>query len=94
MAATVHKGSTNTSVTFTAVNIPTTIKWFSLVNKTGGVVTVNMGVLYGSTFAIIPYNKSLSTGDAYISNDEILVPANNQITITASGNIDYYVVIE
>lgn len=73
-----------------AYNIPSIIKSFSLVNKTGGGVTVTVGIIYGSTFDIL-YNKALATATEFIYiGKEILLPANNRIYISASGATDFY----
>lgn len=90
----VFYGNTSSNATSTAYSIVSTINFFSLVNKSGGTITVNMGILYGSTYSITPYSISLADGEAYISNDRILVPIAHQISITTSGSLDYYVVIE
>lgn len=87
-------GNTATSVTSGALNIPSKIISFSLANKTGGSITVSIGVLFGSTFYFL-FNHSLSTGVEYIyPGKPILVSANHQIYIAASGSCDYYVTIE
>lgn len=90
----VFGGTTATNATSTAYNIPTTIVGFSLANKTGGAITVSIGVLYGSTFYFL-FNHSLGAGVEYVyEGNEILVEANRQIYIAASGSCDYYVTIK
>jgi len=88
----VYAGNTTTSAVSTELNIPAKIKSFSLVNKTGGAVTVNVSVLYGSTaLSIIPLNKSLAAGEAYIySGEEISLLAGRVIYVLVSGSVDYY----
>lgn len=90
----VLSGNTSSSATSTAYDIPCSIRFFSLVNKSGGAITVNVGVLYGSTVAIIPYNLSMAAGDTLISNNEILIPVGHQVYISTSGSLDYYFVLE
>jgi len=88
-------GNTSTAAQSTAYNIPSMLISFSVVNKTGGAVTINVGILFGSTYDIIPMNKSLAAGEAYIySGEPIKIPKNHQISLTASGSVDYYFTIE
>jgi hypothetical protein len=77
-----------------AYNIPSIIKSFSLVNKSGGGITVIVGIIYGSTFDIL-YNKALTTATEFIyTGGDILLPAHNQIYISASGGVcDFYFTI-
>lgn len=85
-------GNTATSAASTAYKLPARIKAFSLVNKTGGAITVNVSILYGSTnIYIIELNKSLAAGAAYrVDVADILLPANRQIYVLTSGSVDYY----
>lgn len=85
-------GNTSTSASSTPYNIPAKIKSFSLVNKTGGAITVNVSILYGSTnISIIPMNKSLAVNEAYIySGEEILLLAERQIYVLVSGSCDFF----
>ena len=94
----VLSGNTATNVTGTAYNIPTTIVGFTLANKTGGGITVSIGILYGSTIYFLYTHPLAAAGAAdseyvYLGN-EILVPANYQIYISVSGSCDYYVTIK
>lgn len=93
----VFSGNTTTSATSTAYEIPATIKSYSLVNKTGGAVTVNVSILYGSTNITIPpsLNKSLSAGEAYVySGESITLLAGRTVYLLVSGSVDYYFSIE
>lgn len=91
----VLKGNTSSAAQSTAYSIPAYLISFSVVNKTGGAVTINVGILYGSTYDIIPLSKSLAIGEAYIySGQPILIPINHQISLTTSGNVDYYFTIQ
>lgn len=72
-----------------AYPIPSLIRSFSLVNKTGGGVTVTVGLIYGSTFDIL-FNEPLAAAGKFIySGNDILLPANNRIYIAASGATDF-----
>lgn len=86
--------STATNATSTAYTIPFKIVSFSLANKTGGSITATVGILYGSTFDVL-YSKSITTGDSYIYGlSYILLPANNQIYVAASGACDFIFTLE
>jgi hypothetical protein len=91
----VFSGSTSTSALSTAYNIPATIKSFSITNKSGGAVTVNVSVLYGSTnIWVTELNKSLAAGEILEDSKEIKLLAGRQIYVLVSGQCDYYFSIE
>jgi len=90
----IFAGSTSTSATSTAYDNPTTIKSFSLTNKSGGAITVNASILYGSTNVwITPLNLQLDAGEMYEDDKEILLTIGEQIYILVSGSCDYYFTI-
>lgn len=92
----IFAGNSATSAVSTAYNISSKIKSFSLVNKTGGAITVNVSILYGSTnISIIPMNKSLAVNEAYIyTGEEITLLAGRRIYILVNGSCDYFFSIE
>lgn len=85
-------GNTSSSATSTAYKLPAKIKAFSLVNKSGGAVDVNVSILYGSTnIWITELNKSLAANTAYrVDVADIVLPASHQIYVLVSGSCDYY----
>lgn len=88
-------GNSISSANREASNIPAHITWFSLVNKAGGTINVNVSLLYGSTnIFLIPANTALSGGQAYISDDMILLPPGYVLRVTMSGSCDYTFAIE
>lgn len=90
----VFSGNTAATKTSASYDIPAKIISFSLVNKTGGAVTVTVGIVYGSTFDVL-YNEPLAAAGKYIYNGgNILLPAYNQIFISVSGSTDFYFSIE
>lgn len=92
----VFEGNTTGSIKSSALNIPSTIKSFSLVNKTGGAITVTVYIAQSDSTnrAIMPLSKSLAAGEAYISDVPILVLSSYYILIIASASCDYYFSIE
>ncbi len=91
----VFKGNTSTSAESTPYGVPAKIKSFSLTNMTGGAITVNVAIFYGSSIVqISPLNYSLSAGMMLEDDKEILIPRNYQIYISVSGSCDYYFTIE
>lgn len=88
------QGNTSTNAISTAYNIAKKVTSFSLANKTGGSITVSIGVLYGSTIYWL-YNYSLSTAQSYIyAGEPIILEAERQVYISVSGSTDYYVTID
>lgn len=92
----VFSGSTSTSATSTAYTSPATIKSFSLVNKSGGAITVSASILYGSTnVSIMESSKSLAAGEAYrVDLTNIVLLPNYLIYVLVSGATDYYFTIQ
>ena len=87
----VFSGNSATSATSTAYDIPKKIKSLSLVNKTGGAITVNASIFYGSTnIWITPYEHPLAANQGYFDDKEIIIPAGYQIYVLVSGSTDYY----
>lgn len=90
----VFAGNTSGAVS-TYYRIPAKISSFSLVNKAAGVIGVNAYIVNNSVnVSIVPYNLSLAAGEAYISEVERQVSANNAICIATDGSLDYYFSID
>lgn len=91
----VFSGNTSTSALSTAYTNPLKIKSFSITNKTGGAVTINVSILYGSTNTwITAVNKSLAANEIYQDDDEKLLLNGHQIYVLVSGSCDYYFTLE
>lgn len=88
----VFKGNTSGSILQVAYNIPAEIISFSLVNKTGGAVTVTVYIRDedGVDTAITSLALSLAAGASYISEAKIKLQSYTSIYIVASGSLDYY----
>jgi hypothetical protein len=87
----VFRGSGSGTITSTAYNIPATINSFSIVNTSGGNITVTV---YINSIAVTGIAYSLKSGQAYVRDSAIRMQSNDVITINASGTIDYYFTIE
>jgi hypothetical protein len=89
-------GNTSTSATSTAYGIQYKIKSIRLVNKTGGAITVNVSILYGSTNTwITPFNKSVAANDYFVYDpcDVDLIP-DASIHVLVNGSCDYTITLE
>lgn len=88
----VINGNTSGSYNSASFTNPAKIMSFSFANRTGGAVTVSIGIFYGSSITYILYNTSLPTAESYIySGEPIILPSNHQIYINVSGSTDYYI---
>lgn len=92
----VIEGNTSGSILQVVADIPSEIISYSLVNKTGGAITVTVYIVETgvSQLAVSPYQVSLSAGEAYVSDTKILVMSNRSIHVVASGSCDYYFSIQ
>jgi len=94
----VIKGTISGSIKSTAYNIPCTIKSIGVWNRTGGAITVNLGVTDES--GVDTYFKSYnlaangSSGSSDLSLTNIIMLSNWQLLIVASGSADYVITIE
>lgn len=91
------QGTTSGSIKSVALKIPCRIKSFSLFNRTSGTVVSSIGVVISGTDRYI-YQANLaavgSANSSYLVKTDILVPANAQILVVASGSIDYVITVE
>lgn len=90
----VFKGTTSGSIASSPKNIPSDIVSYSLVNNTGGAITVTVTIvdeLFSST--VVNY-QALAANATYIYEGKpIRMKANYYIIITASGSLGYYFTI-
>jgi len=91
----VYEGNITGSIKCSALNIPSTIKSFSLSNRSGGAITVTVYISEadGSDRAITPLSVPLAAGEAYISDTEREVSKDYYILIVSSGSCDFYFTI-
>lgn len=76
-------------------DLPFNISFFTVANKAGGTVTLNVYVTDGSNdISIVPKDLQLSVGDLLEGNYEQLMDGGNQIKIVSNGTVDYFFTIE
>ena len=92
----IFAGNTSGSIVQAAKNIPSGILTYSIVNKSGGNVNVNVYIIdnNGVDISITPLNLLLNSGDSLYSSNGIKVLSGYSIFITTTGSIDYYFSIE
>jgi hypothetical protein len=93
----VISGNISGSIKNVSYNIPCTIQSFSLWNRSGGSVVVNIGIVQLGVDRYV-YSANLAavgtTGSSVIETPNIKVPKDCQILIVASGSVDYYFSID
>lgn len=90
----VFEGKINGAVTSPVNKIPSHIISFMLTNTSGSDNVVFLGILYGSSISLLPYNLTLSPGDSVNCTDKILIAAGHNIYLSSTGDLDYYFSIE
>lgn len=84
------RGNINGTVTSPSQALPMVVENFSLVNKGGGAVTVNVYSLIGaSQICMMPMSKSISAGSNYESIRPFVLLATERIKLQTDGEIDY-----
>lgn len=84
------RGNTSSIAETTQLNLPTVIKNFAIVNKTGGAVAVNVYLVDGvSSVNISPFSKSIGAGEMYESERQVIVLASEIVRLQVSGSVDY-----
>jgi hypothetical protein len=87
----VLQGNTTGSIASVALNIPCTIVSFSLVNMTGGSITVGVVIVpAGEDAPVYIWNGVIAQDTSYVSDVPVIVLSGYQILITSSGSVDYY----
>jgi hypothetical protein len=86
----VFSGNTSGSIASIAYNIPSTIKSYSLTNRTGGSVTANLVIIPNGGSPVYVWSGSIATGESQTSDIPIKLLVGYQILIIVSGSTDYY----
>jgi len=87
----VIQGNTTGSIASVAFNIPCKIISGFLVNRTGGSITFNVYVVTDTgERSIVPFNKTVVSGQLYLLEDEVIMKAGWYLLIFTSGSLDYF----
>ncbi len=87
-------GNTTGSIRSIALNIPSTIVSHSLTNRTGGSITVSLGVFTPTGHEIYFWSGTIATVATQISDIPIKILNDYQILLIVSGSCDYYFTLE
>jgi hypothetical protein len=88
-------GNTSGSIQSVAYKNPCKIVSFTLVNKSGGSISVNVFIDTGQAVHVIPMNSLVQISGAYIySGEPIYLLANHSIAVLTTGAVDYYFTLE
>ena len=93
----VFKGQGNGDIYSGLYNIPSVIQSFSLVNTSGGNLTVTVYIADDTPTdlaAITAIDITLKDGQAYVREMPMKMAKNEQIHIVSSDTIDYYFSID
>jgi uncharacterized alpha/beta hydrolase family protein len=89
----VFSGNTSGTVDGTLFNIGMRLNSFSLVNRSGGNVAVNVYIINGNNQVMIaPVNNIINTGAMYNSGTDnywLMLPS-SFVRLVTNGSIDYY----
>ena len=78
---------TEDSDTFT---LPRLINNYTIVNKTGGAVTVNVYLIGLEDINISPLNKSINANESYENTVPRVALPTESIRVQSSGSVDYF----
>ena len=86
----IFKGTTTGSIASSALQIPSTVKSWSLANTDGGSITVTVKIVNGVSGDVVVFQDSIANGHSVLSNIPITILTGYYIIITASASCDYY----
>lgn len=87
-------GNTASTATKSASNIPQYIVGFSLCNRHNNTMTVNVGIVYGSTFLILNQHSLSAYANYIYSGEKIVIPVGYELFVSATESCDYIFTIE
>lgn len=90
----VFKGTTSGSITSSALNIPSTVKSYTLTNKTGGALSVTVAIVEPNVSTTYIRTESVAANSTVYGSDEIVLKSGFYILVIASGEFDYYFSIQ
>lgn len=83
-------GNTSSSIYLINSNEGITLESFTLVNKTGGIVTANLAIRENETdYQIIPINTPIYGNQMYSSDLQRQMNAYNKVHLVVDGSVDY-----
>jgi len=89
------KGIISGEVLSPVYNLPFRIKSLKIANLNAGATTLNLTVTDGvSDIYLAPQNLVLSEGDMLQDSTSEVMPIGNQIKISSSASVSYYITIE
>jgi len=90
----VFKGTTSGSITSSALNQPSVIKSYTLTNKTGGALTVQVAIVEPTVSTTYIRTESVAANSTIYGSDEIVLKTGFYILVIAGGEFDYYFSIQ
>ena len=92
----VLQGTATGSIIGIPVNIPSTLKSYSLSNNTGGALTATVSIIeFGTNNKVIIDTVSIAANSSHIgSYTEVQILSGYTIYLAVSGSIDYYFTIK
>ena len=90
----VFEGNTSGSIASIAKNIPAKIISYSLVNRTGGSITVSVLIIPDGGTPVYVWSGSIAANSTQSDDKDIILLKGYQILIITSGSVDYYFSIE
>jgi len=83
-------GNTSGSIASIAKDIPTKIKSYSLVNQTGGNITVTVIIIPDGGTPVDIWSGTISANSTQTDDKEVILLSGYQILIITTGSVDYY----
>jgi len=84
------QGNINGTVDSQAQSLPMVIQNFRLVNISGGSVNVNVYMITAAgNYSIAPFPQTLTTGQMYNDDTELLLNGAEQVRLVTTGSVDY-----
>jgi hypothetical protein len=86
----VFSGNTSGSIASIAKNIPSEIVSYSLVNQTGGSITVTVTIIPNGGTPVDVWSGSIAANATQSDDKNIVLLSGYQILVTTTGSVDYY----
>lgn len=86
----VFYGNTSGSIASIAKDIPCKMLSYSLVNQTGGAITVTVTIIPNGGTPVDVWSGSIAANATQTDDKSILLLNGYQILVTTTGSVDYY----